>query len=106
MGVDQVGNPHAQTIGSGQRHGNRCQRPRQLGRRLRLVRIDHGGGLETLYAHCSSICVTAGQQVQAGQVIGYVGQTGRATGNHLHFEVYQNGQRADAMAYFATQTSE
>ena len=70
------------------------------------VRIDHGGGLETLYAHCSSICVTAGQQVQAGQVIGYVGQTGRATGNHLHFEVYQNGQRADAMAYFATQTSE
>ena len=70
------------------------------------VRIDHGGGLETLYAHCSSVCVTTGQQVEAGQVIAYVGQTGRATGNHLHFEVYQDGQRADAMAYFATQTSE
>ena len=64
------------------------------------IQIDHGGGLETLYAHCSSICVTTGQQVQAGQVIGYVGHTGRVTGNHLHLEVHVNGKRADAMAYF------
>lgn len=64
------------------------------------IQIDHGGGLETLYAHCSSICVTTGQQVQAGQVIGYVGHTGRATGSHLHLEVKIDGNRADAMQYF------
>ena len=64
------------------------------------IQIDHGGGLETLYAHCSSICVTNGQQVQAGQVIGYVGHTGRATGSHLHLEVHVNGSRTDAMRYF------
>ena len=64
------------------------------------IQIDHGSGLETLYAHCSSICVTTGQQVQAGQVIGYVGHTGRVTGNHLHIEVHINGSRADAMQYF------
>ncbi len=64
------------------------------------IQIDHGGGLETLYAHCSSICVVTGQQVQAGQVIGYVGHTGRATGSHLHLEVHVNGSRTDAMRYF------
>ena len=64
------------------------------------IQIDHGGGLETLYAHCSSICVTTGQQVQAGQVIGYVGHTGRATGSHLHWEVRVNRSRKDAMSFF------
>ena len=67
------------------------------------IQIDHGGGLETLYAHCSSICVTTGQQVQAWQVIGYVGHTGRATGSHLHFEIHINKIRKDAMSYFGMQ---
>ena len=64
------------------------------------IKINHGGGLETLYAHCSSICVTTSQQVQAGEVIGYVGHTGRVTGNHLHLEVRIDGNRADAMQNF------
>ena len=65
------------------------------------IQIDHGSGLETLYAHCSSICVTTGQQVQAGQIIGYVGHTGRVTGSHLHLETRANGTRVDSMQFFS-----
>ena len=65
------------------------------------IQVDHGGGLETLYAHCSSICVTTGQQVQVGEVIGYVGHTGRATGSHLHLEVWVGRSRKDAMSFFS-----
>ena len=65
------------------------------------IKIDHGNGLKTLYAHCSAICVTAGQQVQQGEVIGYVGTTGNSNGNHLHFEAWIRGQRVDAMSFFA-----
>lgn len=64
------------------------------------IKLDHGNGLETLYAHCSAICVTPGQTVRQGEVIGYVGSTGNSTGNHLHFEVRINAQRVDAMTYF------
>lgn len=64
------------------------------------VKIDHGGGMETLYAHCSAIAVTVGQRVRQREVIGYVGSTGNSTGNHLHFEVWANGQRIDAMYVF------
>lgn len=64
------------------------------------VKIDHGGGMETLYAHCSAIAVTVGQRVRQREVIGYVGTTGNSTGNHLHFEVWLNGQRIDAVEYF------
>lgn len=55
------------------------------------IGINHGNGLETMYAHCQSICVAINQQVQAGEIIGYVGSSGKSTGPHLHFEVLENG---------------
>ena len=64
------------------------------------VKLDHGGGMETLYAHCLAIAVTAGQQVQQGEVIGYVGSTGNSTGKHLHFEVREKGQKINPTNYF------
>lgn len=53
----------------------------------REIIIDHGSGIETLYGHLSGFAVTAGEQVRRGQVIGYVGDSGRSTGPHLHYEV-------------------
>lgn len=63
------------------------------------VVIDHGGGLATLYAHQSSMAVSAGQSVDQGQVIGYVGCTGYCTGAHLHFETRVNGAPVDPSGY-------
>lgn len=62
--------------------------------------VDHGNGVKTLYAHCSSIDVSVGQKVSRGEVIAKVGRTGRATGNHLHFEVWVDGSRVDPAGYF------
>ncbi len=59
------------------------------------VLIWHNETYSTRYAHCSSMCVSPGDYVQKGQVIGYVGSTGQSSGNHLHFEVYQNGTRVN-----------
>lgn len=62
------------------------------------VRIEHGGGLGTGYAHMSRIAVAPGTMVQAGQVIGYVGSSGLSTGPHLHYELYKNGQTVNPAA--------
>ena len=61
------------------------------------VLLDNGAGLSTRYAHMTRTAVTAGEAVTAGQIIGYVGSTGDSTGNHLHFEVMQNGVRMNPL---------
>lgn len=61
------------------------------------VLLDNGAGLSTRYAHMTQTAVTAGEAVTAGQIIGYVGSTGDSTGNHLHFEVMQNGVRMNPL---------
>jgi murein DD-endopeptidase MepM/ murein hydrolase activator NlpD len=63
------------------------------------VVVDHGDGFQTLYAHLSSIAVSQGQRVAQGQLIGGSGQTGYATGNHLHFEVHKNGAIVNPLSY-------
>ena len=62
--------------------------------------IDHGNGYSTLYSHCLSLTVSAGQAVRQGQLIGYVGSTGRSTGNHCHFEIRHNGRYLPPQNYF------
>ena len=63
--------------------------------------IYHADGSSTLYAHMSSLTVSAGQTVSQGDVIGYVGSTGWSNGPHLHFEVRIDGATTDPLAYFS-----
>ncbi len=69
----------------------------------KLVKIDHGDGFETRYAHASKIVVKVGEVVKKGQVVALVGSTGRSTGPHLHFEVRRAGAPLDPRKFLASQ---
>src|SRR5262247_310904 len=69
----------------------------------RVIKIDHPDGLRTIYAHNSSNFVRTGQRVKAGAVIAAVGQTGRATTNHVHFEVRRHGVARDPLPLLRSQ---
>ena len=64
------------------------------------IRINHGYGYQTIYAHLDSYNVKRGQRVKKGDVIGYVGNTGRSKGFHLHYEVLKDGKRVNPVNYF------
>ena len=66
------------------------------------IQLEHGGNMETRYAHLSGYNVRAGQQVKKGDLIGYVGSTGRSTGPHLHYEVRVDGDAVDPRPYMIT----
>jgi len=63
------------------------------------IKIDHGANMVTLYAHCSKLLVKAGDKVYQGQKIGLVGNTGRSTGPHCHFEIFKNGKNVNPSNY-------
>ena len=65
-----------------------------------MVLINHGYGYKTRYAHLSEFAVEQGQKVKRGQVVGYVGNTGKSTGSHLHYEVIKNGEPVDPVHFF------
>ena len=66
-----------------------------------IVKIEHGSGLETRYAHASKLLVHAGERVAKGQIVAEVGSTGRSTGPHLHYEIRLNGDSLDPRKYLA-----
>jgi murein DD-endopeptidase MepM/ murein hydrolase activator NlpD len=70
------------------------------------VRIEHGNGLATGYAHMSRIAAAPGMRVRRGQVIGYVGSSGLSTGPHLHYEVYRNGATINPLSITFTTTAQ
>ena len=65
-----------------------------------VIILQHGAEYSTVYAHLSGFAIKAGEQVKKGQVIGYVGNTGKSTGPHLHYQVLKNGKPVDPSKYY------
>ncbi len=81
----------------------RVGRAQYFGSYGNYVQIEHGGELQTRYAHLSSYTVSAGDTVRKGDLIGYIGSTGRSTGPHLHYEVRVDGEAVDPIPYMTPQ---
>jgi murein DD-endopeptidase MepM/ murein hydrolase activator NlpD len=64
------------------------------------VKIDHGYGYQTMYAHMQKYIVKKGQKIKRGDIIGFVGNSGLSTAPHLHYEVYKNGKKVNPINYY------
>jgi len=73
---------------------------RYMGGFGKSLKIDHGFGYTTFYAHLSKFNIERGKQIKRGDIIGYVGNTGRSTGSHLHYEVHYYGKPQNPLDYF------
>ena len=98
-GIDYAGRPGSDILASGDGIVVFAGRRGAYGN---MVELDHGGGLRTRYAHNSELLVERGDRVEAGQAIGRMGRTGRATGTHLHYEVRQDGDAIDPVPFITT----
>jgi len=67
----------------------------------KAVYIDHGYGYKTIYAHLSKFNTRKGRKVKRGEIIGYVGNTGRSSGAHLHYEVHKNGRAINPVNFYS-----
>ena len=67
------------------------------------VTLDHGDGLKSVYAHLSGVAVKTGDTVEKGQLVGYMGSSGRSTGTHLHLETRQDGSQFDPLTLFSAE---
>ncbi len=98
LGIDIAGPPDTPILAVAPGEVARAGNDEFLGN---FVEIRHGLGYLTVYGHLSRAAVTAGEKVQGGQVIGYMGKSGQASATHLHFEIWRQGQAVDPRLYLS-----